>query len=147
VDSAVLVDLVAEVDIEASLINRIKGEEMKFYKLTCGDNVEYTKLYDTLESLGDFIISNDVILFYANRLKKANFSKLDILIEEVDPTKYKTGNKLIDDWVCENYRKFKVENLLKKAEVEKQEELKNLYNVIRAAEDIIDRKEDLVDKE
>lgn len=119
---------------------------MKFYKLKCTENTKYVELYKTLESIGNFIIDKDVILFYSNTIKKIDFSKLFVSVEGIDASEYKTGNILTDEWLKENYRKFRVEAMLRQGEIEKQKELQNLYNVIKAAEEIIDRKEDLVEK-
>lgn len=120
---------------------------MKLYKIEYCDDTIYSKLYDLLErSIGNFIIDGDVILFYGDKIKKNNFTKLNVIIKDINPEDYRASNKLSDAWIKENYRKFKVEQLLRNAEEEKQEELSNLYNVIKKAEEIIDRKEDLVDE-
>ena len=118
---------------------------MKFYKLKCSKDTNYKCLYELLESIGSFIIEKDVILFYANRVKRPSFAKLNASFTEIDATTYKTGNVLTDEWIQSNYRKFRVDSLLKEAETEKQDELKSLYKVIKAAEEILERKEDLVE--
>lgn len=119
---------------------------MKFYKITCDSNVKYIKLYEELEDIGNFIIDSDSILFYTD-INKIKFKTQGILVENIDPIKYVPKNRIAEEWIIENYRKFRVEELLKEAEVEKQEDLKKLYNIIKTADEIIDRKEDLVGEE
>ena len=120
---------------------------MKLYKIVCGKDVKYEELYKELEFIGNFIIDRFSILFYTENIESKIFNISDVLIVEVDPLSYKTDNKIAEDWIIENYRSFRVEKLLKDAEMEKQEELKKLYDVIIAADEIIERKEDLLGKE
>ena len=119
---------------------------MEFYKLQCCEDTKYPELYRLLEVIGNFIIDEADIMFFANKIKKSEFTKLNSKVIKIDPTTYKANSNISKEWIQENYRKFRVESPLKEAEEEKQEDLQNLYSVIKAAEEIIDRKEDLVEK-
>ena len=53
---------------------------MKFYKLTYSDNTIYAEMYRLLESIGNFVVDKNEILFYTNRVKKTEFSKINVNI-------------------------------------------------------------------
>lgn len=116
---------------------------MKFYKLTHGKDIDYRKLYGILETFGGFVIDKNTILFYCKRLNKKIFKDLDVDILQIDASTYDTNNVIVKEWLISNFRKFRVEKLLKEAEVEKQDDIKHLYEIIKSASDIIDRKEDI----
>lgn len=123
---------------------------MRFYEIICSERTKYKNLYSNLELIGNFCASESLIIFHTNKTNKKimnMFEDCNVSIIEINPEKYLTKNSNINEWVSNEYRVQKVEKLLKKAEKEKQNELKKLYGVIKSAEDIIIGEEDLIDEE
>lgn len=116
---------------------------MKFYELKYTDDIDFKKLFTALESIGDFVLNKKTILFYCDKLSKAKFKGLKVEIKPIDPLNYIVGDSLLNEWLIANFRKFRVEDMLKQAELEKQEEISNLYTLIKKATEIIEKGGDI----
>lgn len=120
---------------------------MNFFKIQCNENTMYKELYKNLEHSGNFILDKTVILLATKKSNKTIsniLEPLNVEISTINPKKYTNMNRDLYEWVISEFRKDRIETKLKLAEKEKQDDLRNLYKVIRDAEIILEQGGDVI---